>query len=665
MAGRLDLRPPVVPAQGRGMKNRIDTAMSRVRRALHGRVGLWAFVIAISAGGAAALARAWIDLRAMHIDGWMIALAVLTVACSRFAIKMPGRPATVSVSEVFVFASILLFGPAPAALTVALNGLWISLKQQDRRLYRTLFNVAEPALSIWAAGAVFFAVSGFAPMSPGHLTAAPVVLPVAAMAATYFISNSLLHAFAVALESGTPVFTVWSEHALYLGINYYAAASLAKLGIDHTSKPNLEVVGLVAPLLLLSYAAYKAAASRMEDTYRHVREVEHLYQATVETLAIAVDAKDQVTHGHIRRVQRHTIALARALGISDEQDLKALEAASLLHDVGKLAVPDYVLNKPGALSRSEFERIKLHASTGATILKAVEFPYPVVPIVRHHHEQWNGQGYPDGLAGKSIPLGARILTVVDCFDALTSDRPYRRKMTDAQALEVVHERSGTMYDPRVVDAFTALVPSLRREDGIAEAGPEGHGREVHDAGQIAMSAPVVSSSGLARAITLLHPVRSLVADALARSLPDTEGCLFAASSDHDTLAAVAATPALSDAVHSLNLRVGEGLAGWVAANRYTIVNSPPDLDLGNAADRLELRACTATPIFALGELVGVLAVYRAQRQSFAPSDVHTIGRLAQEIGLEVARVHDAGAAQPAGRAKRRSLLEAAPACGAA
>src|SRR4029077_851157 len=192
------------------------------------------------------------------------------------------------------------------------------------------------------------------------------------------------------------------------------------------------------------------AASRIQDSLRHIGEVEHLYRAAVETLAIAVDAKDQVTHGHIRRVQRHTIALARAIGISNDIELKALEAASLLHDVGKLAVPDYVLNKPGALSHAEFEQIKLHAAKGAEILTAVEFPYPVVPIVRSHHEFWNGQGYPDGLSGESIPIGARILTVVDCCDAVTSDRPYRRKMTDAEATEILRSRSGTMYDPRIV-----------------------------------------------------------------------------------------------------------------------------------------------------------------------------------------------------------------------
>jgi putative nucleotidyltransferase with HDIG domain len=630
-----------------------------VRLARDPRVRVWTFVLAVDALGAVALGRAWVELGVVHLDRWAIVLAFLTVACGRFSIKVPGRPTTVSVSEVFVFASILLFGAAPATLTVALDGLWISFTQKDRRAYRTLFNVAEPALSTWAAGAVFFAVAGLGPMSDvTYLSSARLVVPAAAMTATYFLSNSVLQAFAVALENETSVFTVWSEHALYLGINYYAAASLATLAVEKASGPNLEVVGLIAPVLLLSYAAYKSAASRMEDAHRHIAEVEHLYHATIETLAVAVDAKDQVTHGHIRRVQRHTVTLARALGLCDAKELKALEAASLLHDVGKLAVPDYVLNKPGALSRSEFERIKVHASTGATILTAVEFPYPVVPIVRHHHEHWNGRGYPDGLSGEDIPLGARILTVVDCFDALTSDRPYRRRMTDEQALEVLRERRGTMYDPRVVDAFFALLPALRKEDGIADARVAATGVSgVHAGGPMSARAPAVSNAALARAVTVLHPGALVFQSALARVQPGAEGCLFATAGDHDALVAVKATPALSEVAQSLNLRVGEGLAGWVAANRHTIVNSDPDLDLGDTAGQLGLRACIATPVFALGELVGVLAVYRVERQAFSQADVRAIGVLAQEIGIEVAR-HEEGPAGHTGAHIR--LVPSAP-----
>src|SRR5438094_7979336 len=159
---------------------------------------------------------------------------------------------------------------------------------------------------------------------------------------------------------------------------------------------------------------------------------------------MAIDAKDQITHGHIRRVQIFAVGLAKEMGVTESAQIKAIEAAALLHDMGKLAVPEYILNKPGPLTTAEFEKMKLHASVGADILSAIEFPYPVVPIVRHHHENWDGSGYPIGLRATDIPIGARILSVVDCFDALTSDRPYRPRLADEDALTILREGSRVM-----------------------------------------------------------------------------------------------------------------------------------------------------------------------------------------------------------------------------
>src|SRR5437867_6909188 len=180
-----------------------------------------------------------------------------------------------------------------------------------------------------------------------------------------------------------------------------------------------------------------------------------------------MDAKGQVPPGHIRRVQAYAVGLAKALGVTDPAQINAIEAASLLHDMGKLAVPEYILNKPGPLTPTEFEKMKMHASVGADILSAIQFPYPVVPIVRHHHESWDGSGYPDGLAGSDIPIGARILSVVDCFDALTSDRPYRPRLTDREALRILVERRGTMYDPLVVDTFTKVYAQIAPTESSA------------------------------------------------------------------------------------------------------------------------------------------------------------------------------------------------------
>src|SRR5690349_14505109 len=181
---------------------------------------------------------------------------------------------------------------------------------------------------------------------------------------------------------------------------------------------------------------------------------------------MAIDAKDQITHGHIRRVQIFAVGLARAMGVTATDQLKAVEAAALLHDMGKLAVPEHILNKPGKLTAAEFEKMKLHAGAGADILSAINFPYPVVPIVRHHHENWDGTGYPDGIRGTDIPIGARILSVVDCFDALTSDRPYRPRVSDEAAIAILLERRGSMYDPLVVDTFLQIHREIAPKDAI-------------------------------------------------------------------------------------------------------------------------------------------------------------------------------------------------------
>jgi putative nucleotidyltransferase with HDIG domain len=176
---------------------------------------------------------------------------------------------------------------------------------------------------------------------------------------------------------------------------------------------------------------------------------------TLEALSLAI-ARDQGTHEHTQRVRTSAVSLARAVGVTDEAMIEAIDKAALLHDVGKLAVPERICNKPGRLTESEFEVMKQHVDIGVAMLSRVRLPGQVVPIVHSHHENWNGTGYPQGLQGCQIPLGARILSVVDCFDALTSDRPYRARLAPAEAMNIVVERRGTMYDPAIVDTFVHM-----------------------------------------------------------------------------------------------------------------------------------------------------------------------------------------------------------------
>src|SRR5262245_43950955 len=243
---------------------------------------------------------------------------------------------------------------------------------------------------------------------------------------------------------------------MWVSVSYLAAASAAFLLILLIQQVSLAAAIMVLPLVAVFYITLRSSFGRLTDARRHLVDLDRLYLSTIETLAMAIDAKDDVTHSHVRRVQAYAVALSKALGVEDEESIKAIKAAALLHDTGKLAVPEHILNKPGKLTVSEFEKMKLHVDVGADILSLVKFPYPVVPIVRCHHENWDGSGYPRGVRGEAIPIGARILSVVDCYDALTSDRPYRRAMSDEAALNILRDRRGTMYDPRVVDTFVEI-----------------------------------------------------------------------------------------------------------------------------------------------------------------------------------------------------------------
>src|SRR5215467_6120421 len=406
---------------------------------------------------------------------WII-LALLTLLTGSFNVKVPSINAYISVSEAFVFASILLFGTPAGTATVVIECMVVVfwMKPESRLVHRVLFNMAAPSLSVWTAGTAFYLLSGIQPYSRVFTPLPELFFPLLVFTAIYFLLNSWLVAVAVGLENQRSPVQIWWKNFAWLSVNYFSGASLAALIVTYTQQLDFSALAVIIPLLVVSYLTFRTAMGRAEDSYNHLAELNRLYLSTIETLAMAIDAKDQITHGHIRRVQAYAVGLAKRVGVKDEKLIKAIEAAALLHDMGKLAVPEHILNKPGKLTAAEFEKMKLHATVGAEILSAIDFPYPVVPIVRHHHENWDGTGYPDGLRATDIPIGARILSVVDCFDALTSDRPYRPRLSDDEALAVLVQRRGNMYDPLIVDTFVQVYKELAPDpaiDNVQRAGP--------------------------------------------------------------------------------------------------------------------------------------------------------------------------------------------------
>src|SRR5438128_1389769 len=392
--------------------------------------------------------------RIPHPFIWLL-FATLALLTGVFTMKAASVSYTVSVTDTFFIASAMLFGPAPATITVALNTGIVSYRRRHT-WERIAFNTAAPAFSMWVGAQTFFRLAGVSPLAQGDQPIATLIVPLLCLTGIYFVLNTGLTAAAIALDLRESIARIWNMHFRWLSVSYLAAASVAFCLILLIQQVSLAAAAMVLPLLLIFHVTIRSSFGRLEDARRHLGDMDRLYLSTVETLAMAIDAKDDCTHSHVRRVQAYAVGLARALGIADEPSLKAMEAAALLHDTGKLAVPEHILNKPGKLTESEFEKMKQHVDVGADILSLVEFPYPVVPIVRAHHENWDGSGYPRGIRGEDIPIGARILSVVDCFDALTSDRPYRRAMTNQAAIAILRERQGKMYDPQVVDTFVRV-----------------------------------------------------------------------------------------------------------------------------------------------------------------------------------------------------------------
>jgi putative nucleotidyltransferase with HDIG domain len=361
-------------------------------------------------------------------------------------------------------------------------------------------------------------------------------------------------------------------------------------------------------------------------------------------------------------VQTYALALAGELGITDELTLKAIEAAALLHDTGKLAVPEHILNKPGGLTAAEFEQMKRHVDVGADILTLVEFPFPVVPIVRAHHENWNGTGYPRGIAGEDIPMGARILSVVDCFDALTSDRPYRKRLSDESALDILRERRGTMYDPRIVDAFIATYRNVSIEhtetpeerhvlNQISRAKPiDGPGEQPASPGDPVASAAsdeLLAFVSLARVATgevAAADILALATHLVQRIVPGATGAWFLKQEASDRLSAQHAFGPAAEAVRGLTIRVGDRLTGWVAAHRQTIVNSDAALDLAERATRAStpLVCCLSVPLASGASVIGALSLYAGERNAFTPDAGRILEMVAPHIAQALASATERG-----------------------
>ena len=602
-------------------------------------------------------------------QSWLTFFLLLTAVllCSGFKVALPRGDGSMSLNFPFLLLACVQLSPEQAMLMAALSAA-TQCRFRVKKVFtaiQVLFNIACAVTATAAASATYAAMLYLGvPRAPA--------LGLAALA--YFVCSTGLVAQVIAASTSENVVRLWlKEYPWYLPF-YFVGAILAQVSIFVSQRFGWLTAVLMAPMVYTIYRSYNGQIAHVKEREQHLEETEALHLRTIEGLSMAIEAKDQNTHDHLFRVGRYVKEVGERMGLT-ELEMRALHTASFLHDIGKLAVPEHIINKPGRLSPEEFDKMKIHPVVGADILERVRFPYPVVPIVRSHHEWWDGSGYPDGLAAEQIPLGARVLSAVDCFDAMTSDRPYRRRISYKEALEHVRRMAGKQFDPAVISVMEELYANsaeadeetvakefspLRTDVEVWRGAAPGAGFEVTQLN----TAPIASVADAAEPGP--DPIASLqsiaAASQEAQALFEMNQSLGASLSLNETLSVMSSrlralipfdtcalyvrtgeTVALQyiDGLETRKfnkqaIAFGEGISGWVAQSGKAILN-------GNAAVETiyqhrggELQAALSIPLCDLQqEVFAVLTLYATQADSFERDHLRILQAMSSKLSLSL------------------------------
>jgi len=588
-----------------------------------------------------------------------ICYVLAVIFASGFKVALPGINGTMSVNLIVVLISVIELSPAETLVlgcVAAVVQTWWHKKRVEP--IHVFFNVAQIAISIELCYVVFNRSAG--------LLGQEVPLRLMATAITYFLANTIPVAAVVSLTENRSFSHTWAECYFWSFPNYLVGAAVAWLITRLNHRLGWQASALVIPVIYVMYRSYRLYLGKLEDEKKHVEQMAALHLRTIEALALAIDAKDHTTHEHLQRVRVFAVEIGKEMGLGNSE-LEALRAAALLHDIGKLAVPEHIINKPGRLSPEEFEKMKIHPSVGGDILERVNFPYPVVPIVRAHHEKWDGTGYPNGLKGEQIPIGARILAAVDCLDALSSDRQYRRAMPLDAAMEVIAGEAGKQFDPRVVEILQRNYADLER---MAKSGPTSA-----DALKLSQEIKIITNHaapavGFEKAQKRSSSEGDFLASIVAaryegQALLEFSIDLGRSLSLDETLSVVAArlrklVPYDAIAIYlsrdgklipefvtgddyrifsSLEIPIGEGLSGWVAQNRKPIVNGNPSVEPGYLNDPQKassMSSALAVPLVgADDQVLGVLALYKLEADAFSNDHLRILLAIIEKIGASI------------------------------
>lgn len=613
-----------------------------------------------------------------HSWGRFAVYLVAVLLSSGLKVALPKGDGTMSLNFPFILLSMVQLS---IEQTIAIAAISVFAQCRIKvlkpfTLLQIAFNVANVTTSTMLAWLSF---AGFIRL---HMELAPSL----SLAVTvYFFVNTIPVALAIAWSKGEAPFKLWlREFPWYLPF-YLVGAALAAVVHLISLRFGWTTSLLIIPMVYTIHRVYRSQVKTNQDRQAHIEEVEALQLRTIEGLAMAIEAKDHDTHEHLLRVRVYVSEIGASMGLEKDQ-MRALLTASFLHDIGKLAVPEHIINKPGKLTPEEFEKMKIHPVVGADILERVRFPYPVVPIVRSHHEAWDGSGYPDGLKGEDIPVGARILTVVDCFDALASDRPYRKALPLDKVMEFMKSQAGIQFDPRIVAVLekryielehmaheqrSELEP-LNTEIAVWRGAAPSAGFQKDGSGiqpEQAASKPddVLATTQTDSRLRIESLDLIAAANREAQAIFEMSQILGSSLSPNETISVMSSrlrrlVPFDCFAVYlkmnnilsvqyidgegarcfsSGRMQVGEGLSGWVADCGKAILNGNPRVEPTYAAaagspPHLELSSALSLPLLDLGgQVFGVLTIYSAAPDAFTRDHLRILQAVESKFSLSL------------------------------
>ncbi len=586
-----------------------------------------------------------------------VVCAAIAATLSQYQIRLPRTKGYVSLRELIIFWAVIWLGPGGAVLLAIVSAV-SNYRLGSRNTLRWSLDTFLISWSTWVSAHLFYLITSGSysfivkPIGSRPMNALILLTALAVSGLVHYLLYSLIYSLFLKFEGSHSVMSLWKDNALYGVISGTGCVFVVFAGHLLLVYFGLPLGLLLLPIVIGAHLAFRFHKQMLAEKTKELREASRIHLATVEALATAIDARDQVGRGHVSRAQIYAVGVGKIMNLPIDE-IEALSTGALLHDIGKLAVPDHILNKPGRLTPAELEKIKIHASVGASILEKIDFPYPVVSTVKHHHECWDGTGYPDGLAREDIPITARILSVADAYDTLRGARPFRSAVPRDEARKSLTSGAGTQFDPRVVDIFLRNLRSFEMEvetQGYAyKSDTTAASKKREGESEIDSNSSYVEQIKRAnREVFTLYELARVFGSSL--NLRDTlelfvekiselvplDTCVVYLLDEAETVAmAKFAHGRHSEALKNRKVQVGQGATGYTLKKRQPVYNINPGLDFSFYQMEFiqEFTAMASIPLIANEKLLGAVSLYSCELETYEDEHMRlleTISRIASD-----------------------------------